>query len=180
MEPEDLYHLKVEKTTGLHRKKKSTLLFCLLLIFGLIESARLQDRCSHGITIKVRRMNKIAFAGEAITHTIPGVFSGLDSSNSDDHGSCHLRWVATQSRIKITVATDKVYTRSKLQVRVLNCNGGMSTTGSVILTSSDQVFMTSVSPSDGSCDLKYNFDSQAIESDNTEIRRAIYTMTDIF
>jgi hypothetical protein len=177
---EDLYNLKDEKSKGGHGKKKLTILFCVPLIFGLTASAHLQNRCSHGLTIKVRKMSKIAFTGEAVTHTIPDVFSGLESSNSNDHGSCHLRWVTTQPGIKITVATDKVYARSKLQVRVLNCNGGLSTTGSVTITSSDQVFMTSMSPSDGSCDLKYNVTSQAIKRANTEIHGAVYTMTDIF
>lgn len=179
MEREDLYNLEAEKTKGGHRKKKLTLLFCVLLIFGLAESARLQNRSSDGITIKVRRMIKIAFSGGDITHTIPDVFSGLESINSEDHSRCHLRWVANQYGSKITVAMDRASTKSKLQVLALNCTGAMST-GTVTLTALDQDFLTSVLPSNGSCDLKYNVASQAIESANTEIHSVIYTITDIF
>ena len=179
MERKDLYHSKADKTTGGHRKKKLTLLFCVPLIFGLTESALLQNRCSHGITIKVRRMNKIAFAEGEITHTIPEVFPGFKDSKSEDHSRCHLRWVANQSGIKITVKTDEASTKSKLQVRALNCNGSMST-GTITLTSLDQVFMNSGLPSKGSCVLEYNVTSQAIKRANTEIHGAVYTMTDIF
>ncbi len=144
--------------------KQLTVLLCGVLIFAVIGAARGENWCSHRIIIVVQKSNEIAVKGTNVPLTAGSAFSKL-------------QWKTDQSPKKITVSTDLTSAKSRLQVRAIDCVGGISA-GRVPLIVSGQDFVTSISNLAGMCVLKYSVDAVADKNTGIKVHTVFYTITD--
>ena len=146
--------------------KQLIVLLCIMLCLVVAGVAIGENWTSHRIIIIVRDSNEFVVKKTNVPLNTGSVFSKL-------------QWATDQFRKKITVSADLTSAKCGLEVRAVDCVGGIST-GKIPLIESAQDFVISISNFAGRCGLKYSASGVAGENNGFKIHTVFYTIVDAY
>lgn len=153
-------------------------LWCMFVV-GSVQMVMGGNSASHTITIRVIRMNTFTL-GQNEKSLLVSNTNGMENQNiQSEISSRHLNWMTDQRDKKITVADRTSSSNTKLQVEVVQCEGG-DANRVIPVGDCDRDFISSMATSKGSCDLMYSVCNQNNVDSRQGFHEVVYTITDVF
>jgi len=158
-------------------KKLIVGLVVAVLCVGLAGAAMAANIASHQVTVQVNAINEIAIVGANITLTINSATAGQEPNDAGNDYTCDLLWTTNESSKKITVETDLGSPTYTLKVVAQNVTGGTAAAEVTLSTTGTNDFISGISQTIGSCDLKYTASATASQETGSETHTITYTLT---
>ena len=154
-------------------------ILCCILVIGSVQKILGGNSASHTISIRVVRPNSFTIDHNETDPLMPNTSHTGNQSVLSESSGRHLKWNTDHHDKKITVAAHTPSSEAKIQVKVVQCEGG-DIKKMIPIVNCDHDFISSMSHSQGSCDLMYSVIHPDGISSNQELHEVVYTITDVF